>query len=262
MSDMFYAFLIAFTFLTAIPVKLKENNITEKRIKLSFYFYPVIGLFYGVLNYSIIKIFHFVNPFLLSVIILSLPLVFSKALHFDGLLDFFDAFLPYNRTKEQRLAILKDYSIGAYAFTFGVLFVLFKLALINILLKENINFFFILLPVLSRSSIVAISYKSKYPRKQGSASFIVGKIGTKAILVIVIETISLAFGTIYLLKNKNECYITTLILILTTIAITMLIKRYSYKKIDGITGDIIGANVEICEVVLLFVSTLLKGYLC
>lgn len=262
MSDIFYAFLIAFTFLLAIPVKIKESNITEKRIKLSFYFYPIIGLFFGLLNYAVIKLFYFVDIFLLSVIILSFPFVFSKALHFDGLLDFFDAFLPYNRTKEERLAILKDYSIGAYAFTFGLLFILFKLALVNILLKEKLYFLFVLVPLLSRFSIIAISYKARYPRKKGASSFIVGKIGTKVILVIVTETISLAFGTIYLLKNRNEFYITTLILILTTVAITMLIKRYSYKKIDGITGDIIGANVEICEVILLFVSTLLKGYLC
>jgi adenosylcobinamide-GDP ribazoletransferase len=175
--------------------------------------------------------------------------------HFDGLCDMLDSFLA-NKSKDMRLKILKDKNIGSFALGGAILFMLFKFAGIYlILLKEKFVPFFIVIPVYSRFIMVLLSFKSKYPRPSGTASLIVGKISPFVFLLsflffLIIILVFLFFSLVYnaLINNLKAITIISIVMVIFYI----LFKFYSYKKIDGITGDVLGAGCEISELLIIF----------
>ena len=84
----FISLLTAFSFLTILPIPFfKKIKLNEKIINSSMEFYPIVGLFYGVVIYLITLFLLKIKAdiLLISIIIILLPYALNKFLHFDGL---------------------------------------------------------------------------------------------------------------------------------------------------------------------------------
>jgi len=238
---------------------LNKINYSDKNALRSVVFYPVIGLFYGSIIYFTAKYLFNIDKLLLSIIIVGIPLVLSKFLHMDGLMDVLDAFLA-SKSREERLVILKDPHIGSYAVGGALIFMLLKIAVTNLIVSDlSLIKYFIIIPVLSRYAMVFLAYISIYPRKSGTAQFLIGKI--TAGIFIAVNVIILIILTVFILicSYSGKFLLITASSLGLVFIIALLFRLYSCKKIGGVTGDVLGALNELTELCIPAVILILNN---
>jgi adenosylcobinamide-GDP ribazoletransferase len=176
-----------------------------------------------------------------------IQVIVTGGLHIDGLSDTFDGIYS-GREKLEILEIMKDPNVG----TFGVLSILFTLVFKFLLLYKITNqviWVLFLMPVFSRFCVILASYKGNYARKKGLGNLFIEQVSTKQLMI------GLAF-TIIPIYFVQSIYLGLLFNILFTL---WFIKHVS-KKIGGITGDTLGAIVELNEVLFLVVIYLMEVF--
>lgn len=233
-------FLVALQFLTRIPTP-DINNITDKEIGLSQYYYPVIGLIIGLVLAG--------SSFLISLssgveaaLLLTIWVVITGALHIDGLADCADAWIGGYGDKEKTLSIMKDPQSGPIAVTIVVCVLLFKFAAIESILISESWVALLIIPIISRAMLPLLFHTTPYVRTNGLGSALTQHQSLP--FHAIIQLISTGF-VIVLLGLK------AFFLISAALIVFWAIRRISIKRLDGITGDVAGAMVELSEVVVL-----------
>lgn len=115
---------VAFSTYSKIPMPQFEWN--EKNMRYSMCFFPLIGVVIGAIDFLLAFLMARLGLGRLfqSVVLAVVPVLVTGGIHMDGFLDTVDAMSSW-RTKEERLSILKDPHVGAFAVIFsGVLWVL------------------------------------------------------------------------------------------------------------------------------------------
>jgi len=129
-------FLLAFQFLTIMPLKVK-GNISEREIAQSATFFPVVGVFQGLLILLSASLLSNVLPSeIVSGLIILILITSNGGFHLDGLADTFDALSVKSSGNEaidrqNRLSVMKDSATGAIGVTAIVLTILLKFLLIK-----------------------------------------------------------------------------------------------------------------------------------
>ena len=227
------AFLAALGFLTVLPVPSDE-----KALRQSVPWFPVVGLLIGglvaSLDYVLGRVFPPVVTSVLTVIVL---IGISGGLHLDGLADTADGFLS-SRPRERVLEIMKDSRIG----TMGTLAIVSVFALKTAALAGLTQRFgaILLMPIAGRCTMVMMMAVIPYARPEGGlGSAFAGshKIGPLVALIILFAVSWLAFG-----------WMGTIAAMLA-LGAAMFMANWSYRKIGGFTGDVLGATCEVAETV-------------
>ncbi len=234
-------FLLALQFLTIIP--LKFQFVKEKEIQESVIYFPLVGLFLGLILTAVGYSLSFINftPILLNVILVILIIILTGGLHLDGLADTFDAFLS-RKNKEEMLKIMQDSRIGTMGVLAIISIVLLKIALfysINTPLKPQV---LLLMCVLSRWSLVWAMFLFNYARREGKAKVFIQGMNLKIFILSTVIALACAL-TIWQIKGL-------VIMIIVALAAYLTGKSVS-DKIGGITGDTLGAMSELTEIVIL-----------
>lgn len=241
------SFLLALQFLTKFPIKIK--SVDDKKIADSLIYFPVAGLFIGLAMTGINCLLGFLNfPRLAADTILVVSLIaITGGIHLDGLADTSDALLSV-RSKDEMLKIMRDPRAGTMGVLSLICIILLKITLllsINISVKANI---LVLMCVLSRWSMVFSTCTFAYARQEGKAKIYMQGANRKIFFLATLITLLIVFFSFYF---KG-------ILIWAIAAgTTYLINRFIAKKIDGLTGDTIGAVSEINETLTLFCALLI-----
>ena len=175
-------------------------------------------------------------------------LCITGGFHLDGLSDTADAIYSA-RTKERMLEIMKDSRVGSNGVIASVMDMLFKLILI--FTSAQTMTALILAPVAGKMVQSMLMYKAVYPRDKGLGHSYIGRI-TGDILMIsslsgfIIMTVGLIpvagwFSPVF----PAACFI-----------LAFGYRKYIESKIDGMTGDTLGAGSEIMEIffLILFVA--------
>lgn len=233
------ALVTAIRTLTVFSVPGKENG----KFSDSLYWFPVVGLLLGFLQASgAFLVSRFGWNELASAVAVSCGYLFTRAIHADGLADVADGFWG-GRKKDDALRIMKDSSVGA----FGVI------ALCGILLLKWIavlklvdagSFNGIASGVmLARWVQVMLASSLSYARREGgTANLFVDGAGWPHILVSSLLTSLLLF----FLFRDNITH--AAILVCAAAAAAFITGLKSYRKIGGVTGDVLGAGSELAEV--------------
>ncbi len=238
------SFLIALQFLTRIPVNVKDP-IENNDLVNSVYFYPLIGLIMGIiLAASDYVLKTFVPLDARAVIILAIFILLSGGLHLDGFMDTVDG-LGSGAPREKALEIMQDSHSGAFGVIGVVLLLLLKLTFFQSFHAQFLPVVLLVTPVLSRWAVVAVMPLADYARSGfGLGKVLVNSVGKKEVLATLIFT---------LIVSMILVRIASFILIFFILLFLLLWTRYLNKKIGGITGDILGATIEITEVIVLFI---------
>lgn len=235
----FKRFILLTQFLTRIPLNITlsiENDDFEK----STIFFPLVGLIIGTFNYLTYLIFFKFSEGLLPIILTVLAnVIITGALHIDGLADSCDGIFSA-RSKERILEIMRDSRVGTHG-VIGIVFdFLLRIGILASVPTSKIAYFILISPVVSRAMIVFASSISVYARKgEGLGTLFIEKISKQRALITVCIGLLVAFIFIKFLS---------FILIISAILITLIIRGYFYSKIDGLTGDNLGAINEIIEI--------------
>jgi len=235
------SFLLAVQFLTVIPLKIKEVN--EKDLANSAVYFPLVGLLVGLfllaINYftSILSL-----PLLTSNIILVVSLiVITGGMHLDGLSDTADAFLS-GKSKEEMLLIMRDPHIGVMGVLSIVSVILLKIGLLVTLSAALKPIALILMCVLSRWDVVLLMFLFPYARKDGKAGVFIR--GIKKEIVI------LALGLACLFAFIAGGFMGLVVLLIASSCVYFA-GKFTSGKINGITGDTLGAAIELTEIIVL-----------
>ncbi|KFZ26729.1 MAG: Cobalamin synthase [Candidatus Izimaplasma bacterium HR2] len=254
MKKIFKIFIISLGYFTTIPVPyLKWEDKLNKYIPL---FIPLIGIIIGTIFFGLIKFMEIapISSLLQSSIIVVFFIFITGGLHLDGFMDTCDAHFS-RREIPKKLIIMKDSNVGAFAVVFLLVLFLIKLTVINeVVLNNDLVYIVILIPIISRiyESLLLLNTRKA---KDSSLQAMYGSLSKKYQLVYVLYIIV----TIIIGSLLNELLF---VLTLHTIAILYLLyyKRFAIKQFGGITGDVVGAYVEIVEVIL-WTGVLLYGIL-
>ena len=189
------------------------------------------------------------DPFICAILVTLSGVILTGGLHIDGLGDTFDAIYSY-RDKEKMLEIMKDSRLGTNSLLAIVFLVLLKVSFIYSIINVGYLWMIIFMPVVSRLGVILMMYKTKSPRKNGMGNLFIGKatIGMFATAIIYTVILILLIGKVLFLANYIEL-LKMLISIVVLFIFNEIFKRHIYKKIDGVTGDILGCTIELGEVV-------------
>ncbi len=243
---------IAFSFLTLLPVSLKD--ITVDDIKNSVIFFPWVGAFEGLASFLAVFICkNFLPVEFLALLVLIVIFLIRGIFHLDGLSDTFDALFYKSSGNEdfdrkKRLTIMKDSTVGVGGVCAIFMDLLFKFTLLKFIF---INFFYfwhlIFTFSFSRWALLPLMYHGKPAKKEGLGAIFVGNLSFKHILLGSILPFSLL--TFYIFKTKKLIFLFFPVFLYLT---SFFINRVCIKKFGGITGDNLGATVEISEIIGLF----------
>lgn len=239
---MFAPLSLAFSFLTRFPVNGSETY-GENDYGNSYRFFPVVGLAIGALLALAAAVFSYIGThtgttaFLLLVILVAA----TGGLHLDGVADTADGFFG-GRDREEALRIMKESSTGTFGAAAIILILIGKFAALwSILSIGNVSSIIPAL-VLSRWAMSVASYGSAYPRESGTGKSFIGKLTLQSYLI----STAIAIGIAFLFLGNSA-----LIPIAVAAAIALAVKTFSYRKIGGVTGDVLGTVNELTELVLL-----------
>ncbi len=248
-------FFAALTFLTRLPLP-KSWMFGAEDIGRSTAVFPIIGVLFGGVSWLILKLFLWLEigsksleSLLVATLIIVVSVRITGALHVDGLADMADGF-GGGRDKERILAIMRDSLIGTFGGVALILLFALKIIAIGILIERGkAESFLLIAPMIARWATVPLGKFLPYARREGglgqSVTDFVG--WTELIVATAITAIF-----IFLIAHPNG-FICWLIVCVSTAYVANLCLR----KIGGMTGDTLGANSEISEVVVFLTAIIL-----
>ncbi|MCH4889164.1 adenosylcobinamide-GDP ribazoletransferase [Acidaminobacter sp. JC074] len=237
--------ILMLQFLTKLPLPF-EINATEEDFSKGVIYFPVVGLIIGLLMAGIFYGVSLIsNSLIAAVLVVAFEVFITGGLHLDGLADTFDGLYSY-RDKDRMLEIMKDSRVGTNGVLVLVISLTLKMALLYSI-SDPVKVI-ILMPVVSRCMVVLTAAISKYAREKGMGGFFIEKTSKGQLVVALLIT-----AVLHIIKPEL-LFVTLVVLVLT------LIYRYHvYSKIDGVTGDVLGAIVELSEVFYLMIYVLVLG---
>ncbi|WP_419749819.1 adenosylcobinamide-GDP ribazoletransferase [Terrisporobacter petrolearius] len=240
-------------FMTRIPIKADIGF--DEEFHKSIVYFPLVGFVIGLISFSIgslsIQIF---DPFITSIIIVAGEVILTGGLHIDGLGDTFDAIYS-NRDKERMLEIMKDSRLGTNSLLAILFLVLIKIGLLNSAINGNLMCLVIFMPMISRLGVIVMLYKTVTPRKVGMGNVFIGKATKGMFITAILYTVAiLVVITKFLFLSTTLNIIKLLLSIVIVMLFDYLFKNHIYKKIDGVTGDILGCTIELGELIFLLFS--------
>ena len=236
---------VALQFLTIFPARIQRLNPID--LVRSMAFYPIVGALIAISLYGTFFLLDLFLPHLLSsLVILLVWSLLTGGLHLDGLADTLDGFVG-GQDKDSILAIMRDPAIGTMG-TIGILLVLaLKGAVLFLLSKENVLPSLIFVLATGRYLMIYGAFLSRYPRTDGIGKDYIGKIPLDTFLTAGFFILAI---TLMALQWKG------LILLLLSLFWTHLWVFYCHHRIEGMTGDTLGAVGEVSEAILLILLCL------
>ncbi|MBU3180570.1 adenosylcobinamide-GDP ribazoletransferase [Clostridium psychrophilum] len=241
-------FLLFFQFFTRIPIN-KSLNCDKENFRRGSVFFPVVGLFIGIVQWVIYYLLIKVLPVnITAVFVVIIPIVITGGLHVDGFGDTCDGFFSLKGDKHKIIEVMKDSTVGTYA-TIAIVFdLLARYEAVNTIIGINLPLILIATPIIARFTVVFISFIGKNAKETGSGNIFIGNIDVKRLVISGVITILLATSLIGIKKSA--------ILIISGLFLSFLFNKFCESKITGLTGDSLGANNELVEILtmILFIA--------
>ena len=238
--------LAAFQFLTVCPTIIRRL-FTAEEMGRAVGFFPIVGLVLGGILLGLDSGLRlFLHPELAAVLVVAAWLVLTRALHFDGFLDIFDALFG-GFTPERRLEIMKDSRVGAFGVAAGVLLLFAKLFAIAELTNRPAAF--LLAPVAARWAMGLAIFAFPYAREKGLGSDMKAKVGWSELVFASLVTLAVAWFAAGWWG---------LFAIVLAAALLFLAARYMLTLLPGLTGDSYGMICEFIELAVLVIFTVVR----
>ena len=236
---------IAFSFLTRLPAG--KVDCSAEDIGRSARWFPLVGGVLGAIYVGAAKLLSpFFPPLITAVLICAVDVFLTGAMHFDGLADTADGF-GGGRTPEDVLRIMRDHAIGSYGACALFLAFALKIAALAALIGTTRALPALLLaPAVGRWTAVFASASVGYARpvqddsrrSVGSPTRFIGRVE-----LVVASVITIAF-------TLPRPWHAGAVWLLAAAAVAAWTARCR-QRIGGVTGDTLGAGIEMTECLVL-----------
>lgn len=250
------AIAIAFAQYSRIPVPRFEWK--EEDMRYSIAAFPLVGAVIGLVFFGVFRCAeHFALPGTATALLLTaVPLIVTGGFHVDGFMDVADALSSF-KSREEKLKILKDPHIGAFAvIRLAVCGLIYIASLVIVLASDGASGLisgiaagFVLSRCLSAQSVLNFRSAKKEGMLYYEATAAAGGRKVNIAIVSIIAVIAV-WGMAFFAWPAGSLLVTAALLSF------IWYKHISYKEFGGITGDTAGYFVVICETAIAAVAAL------
>ena len=236
--------------LTVLPVPGRESDTFSH----SLYWFPVVGLLLGLVEGAIGYCgFRLGWNELSAALVLLGGIALSRGMHADGLADMADGFWG-GKTKEAALRIMKDPSVGSFGAIALSATMLLKWAALLKLVGFGAFEFIAAGVLLARQVQVLLASALTYARSEGgTAQAFVS--GAGALHIVVTSLLTMLF-----LVSLLHADLYALVTVVSAALLGALLTGWlSWRKIGGVTGDVLGAGSEITELFVWIAAAFYAG---
>ena len=235
--------LVAVQFLTVAPALLRRD-VSPRELGNSVTYFPLVGLLIGLLLFGLQRLLEAVFPSAVgAAMLVGVWILCSGALHFDGFVDAVDGLLG-GRTEDDRLRILRDERVGAFAVAAGGTLLLLKFGALGTIGDRSAGL--IAAPLLGRWVMSTAVALYPYARAEGLGramkensgwqQFAGASVFTAAVLAVLAPLAGIvAMAAAAVVVGFGA----------------WLMIRFTLARIPGLTGDIYGALCEVGEALCL-----------
>lgn len=227
-------------FLTRIPM-----GETEGVLARAAGWFPVVGAMIGLAQgLVLVTAGRLVDPLLAAVLSVAVSTLITGAFHLDGIADVADAF-GGGWTREQRLTILKDSRLGTYGTAAVVIVLLVEVAALTAIVERpalEALVAVIAAHAVSRAAAVVTMRVARPATVDGMAAAYVAEAGAAAVALASTVAGAILVGLALLTGGGPAAIVVTVAAVILAVGLTTTAMiTLANRKIDGITGDVLGA---------------------
>ncbi len=243
MKSIIGGFFITFSMYSKIPVPKAEWS--RKNMKYALCFFPLVGLVVGVLfvawGWLCFQGEHGPGTLPFALVGAVIPVIITGGIHLDGLLDTADALHSYE-PHERKLEILKDPHVGAFGVIAAICyFFLYAAGLAMVRTRSQlllIGLGFVISRALSGMSLVWFPAA----KKEGTLYSFASAADRRAVRIVLAVILALCFiGAVLIQPVAGAC------MALAAMWVWTYYYYMSVKRFGGITGDLAGYFLCLCE---------------
>ncbi len=246
MKKNYRSLILMLTFLTRIPFPMSFEFNKEDYARGIFYF-PVIGALIGGLLLPLILIQPYVPERIFPFISIILYVCIVGGIHIDGIGDLFDGIFSA-RDQKRMLEIMSDSHIGAFGVVGMILYFLgMYVGLLEVAQLEEFALILFCMPLVGRSIALISAGFSRYAKDDGLGKAVVDRVKPKDAIVVAIFLVGICIWFAPMIGLSVGM----------TLMLMLFITWRIHRILDGITGDVLGALVEISQVIFVIVTSIL-----
>jgi adenosylcobinamide-GDP ribazoletransferase len=240
---MYRLFRQTLAFLTILPGQAGAEFNSQDLARMPGCF-PLVGLVVGLISALLWLTLGALNlsDSLIAILVVTGIVVLTRGFHLDGLADSADALLSH-RSVLEKLQIFKDCHLGTFGVTAIVLDLLLKINLYAMVMATPLALTaFILVPLWGRLSATVVACSSRYARPSGGLSLnLVDGSGREEMRLAVLTSVVLSIFGGWL----------SLVTVLWALLVGFVLTKIWTRALGGVTGDLLGATVELGEILSL-----------
>lgn len=247
----------AFAFLTRLPVgggsgaapadgHPGSEAVTADDLARSVIFFPVVGLVLGLLVAGVgwLHVAGVLPASIAAALVVVVLALLTGGLHLDGVADLFDGLAGGRGERERTLRIMRDSRVGAAGALALVLVVLLKLAALRELLERRELLALVAFPAVARWAVIPQLAFFGYARPEGLGRVFRGRIARTPLAAqsILLAAWSVRLGHGLWLEVG------------AALVVSLGLAAWLDRRLGGLTGDVYGATIELCETAALVVA--------
>jgi adenosylcobinamide-GDP ribazoletransferase len=243
-SSQLRAVAASVAFLTRVPIG-RGLRLDARDVARGALLFPVVGAGIGGMVGLTAVLLHERLPALpAAAIALAVGLLLTGAIHLDGLADTADALGA--RSRADALAVMRDHAVGTYGAAALVIDLLVKAAVVAALLEGDDAFVaLVVASALARAAVLPLASSLPYARAEvGPGGVLGGRMSSWSAVGGVALAAALAVA---LLDGRGA------VMVAATAAATAFLGATFRRWLGGLTGDTLGATIELCETLALLV---------
>lgn len=227
--------ILALQFMTRLPTpQLRDFDPAE--LTRCAYWFPWVGLVVGAFVASALWLGSRIDPALGALLGLCVWVWITGALHLDGLADMSDAMGAAHRDRDRFLAVLADPHLGAFGVVSLLLQLITKLTLLTLLARSGHYWGVLLIPAWARWGVLI--WARLPPLKAGMGERFGWQVSP---ITIWLCGLALVIGSIAV----------PILWMMPLLALAW--RQFLLQRLGGMTGDLLGAGVELMESLALLI---------
>lgn len=236
--------LVAARYLTIVPLPGRGHAPLEALGRSAAWF-PVVGLGLGLLLVVVDRATGWLfSPLLAALLTVTVWKLVTGGVHLDGLADCLDGLV--GRDPEHRLAIMRDSRIGAFGAVGLILFLMLEIVALAELASPTRGSALFAAPVIARATPAVLAALFRPARANGHGAAFHAGVRPSAIAIGLGAALA---ASIFALGGLGVATLAA------GLVAAVAVGGFVAGRLGGVTGDVLGAAVEVAEVaVLLTVS--------
>ena len=254
------ALILMIQFMTRYPIPV-VIDFTAERFVQGMKWMPLVGLLAALpAAVGLLLADWLLGREVAAIVAVILLITVTGGLHLDGIGDTADGLFSY-RSRERMLEIMRDSTLGTNGVIAVVLTILLKYIFLHAMPAEWAVPAVLAVPVLGRMALVWHSAVARYAREERGIGDYVNQTGLAQAAAATL--LSLVLVTVILLLwgvPPARVPLVAVLVHLPPIALAVGFAAYLTRRLGGITGDTIGASIELAELLSLLIFLLVWKY--